>query len=824
MSRHASLLLVALLLAALPRLARADDPALDARLVVPGMTAATADGADADLRNPAGIGFVRGTAFDLDLLRAGNSTGTDAWSVGAHYVAGIPGLAAGLSLRWMRGAGIPNNRRATFTLAAGTDQLALGAAVRTWKGPAALNDKVSYDLGFTARPFSFLSLAATAQDFGSLAITPNYRVGLGLNFLDGRIVAGVDRVWSGKEDPFGGDGRLDIGLHLRVIDGLSLEGTVSQPLGAGSTRVLAGLTLDLAHLGVTGAMPATADRQGGDGAVRIRLSSARYRTLVAGRGMVELNLDDALSGPGFSLFKRGPSQPLVSLVRLLDQMRRDPDVTGVVLRTSGGKLSMASAEDLRQALLRLEHAGKQVAFYLDGCDDPTYYLASVADRVIAAPGAIMLVNGFAASATFYGELLGNLGVNAEYVRVGKYKDAPEEFTRQSMGDAQREVTGALLDDTFPRYLKAVSTGRKLKPADLKATLDRGVLDATAAKQAGLVDAIGYPDQLPTLLASGGHRVRLLGNYARRRYADRPWGGRPVVAVIPVDGFILQGDTPSGPLTLTKATGSDTVVDAVRRAANDPDVAAIILRIDSPGGDAHAADLMWRALSQANRKKPVIASMGSVAASGGYYVAAAARTIVAEPSTITGSIGIFATHFNLKRLYRHLGINVQTILRGKNADIMGTNHPWSDDERKQMQTFVDAGYHLFVSRVAAGRKMSDDAVDAVGRGRVWTGAQAKAHGLVDTLGSFADAVRLAKQDAGIPDDEVVNVAVFSGQTGPLAAFTGKGRPLAFLASVLGQRAPTVPPAVKAALKALGPMAWTLGEDRPLALMPLEVQVR
>jgi protease IV len=313
---------------------------------------------------------------------------------------------------------------------------------------------------------------------------------------------------------------------------------------------------------------------------------------------------------------------------------------------------------------------------------------------------------------------------------------------------------------FGRYVKRISDARHLDESKVKSLLDEGILKPGEAVQAGLIDGLVYPDQLEEEAGKLlGQKVTLrkvgTGVPAQR---DLRWGGRPRVAVVRVVGNIARGEGGRDPFGTVRVAGSDSIARRIREVADDPRVAAIVVRIDSPGGDGTASDLIWRELIRARKekRKPVIASMGDVAASGGYYVAAGADVIFAEPSTITGSIGVFIGHFDAAELLGKLGLKLETLKRGESADLFTPNRVLTERERATLTAWVRAFYDDFVSRVAEARGLSRDEVDRVAQGRVWTGAQALDRKLVDALGGLEDALAEAKRRAGLDPDEEVDL--------------------------------------------------------------------
>jgi len=363
-----------------------------------------------------------------------------------------------------------------------------------------------------------------------------------------------------------------------------------------------------------------------------------------------------------------------------------------------------------------------------------------------------MVNGPSASSVFLGEALRKLGVEVDVARVGKYKSAPEQLTRDDMSDAEREMLDAYLDSVFPRFLETVAAGRKMPVDKLREALDRGVLSAQQAKDAGLVDELLYPDELPDRLrALEGGSIDLERSFPEPVTFPRRWGTRPKIAVIGIEGMITSG--PSSPGLFDGPTaGAQTITESLQKALADDSIAAVVLRIDTGGGSSLASDLIWRAVRKVRERKPVVVSMGELAASGGYYVAAAADEILAEPATITGSIGVFAVKPSFGPLLDKLGINPVTLKRGRSADLFSLSRPWTEAELEAVQRTVDESYQLFLDRVAQGRNLDKARVDELGRGRIWSGASAVELGLVDALGGLSEAIARAKSRAGLAGRE------------------------------------------------------------------------
>ena len=418
------------------------------------------------------------------------------------------------------------------------------------------------------------------------------------------------------------------------------------------------------------------------------------------------------------------------------------------------------------------------------------------------------VSGLSAEVSFYKGTLDKLGVEAQFEGVGKYKNAPNQFTEAGFTAPHREQMEALVASLFDHYVGAVAEGRGLSPKDVEALIDRGPFHAPEAKEAGLVDELLYRDQVEDRIPAEG-RVSPAG-YVK---AGRGFGfdGRPKVALVYAVGEIVPGESQSSPFGGGMA-GSDTIIRGLRQAGQDDGVRAIVLRVDSPGGSGTASDAIWREVGLARRKKPVVVSMGDYAASGGYYIAMGADAIVAEPGTITGSIGVFSGKFSLRGLYGKLGVSQETVRRGKNATLFSSWEPWTEEERAKVRGLNVAFYETFVTKAAEGRKKTPQEIDAVAQGRVWTGEEALRVGLVDALGGLDAAVRVARERARIPKGQEVQIVVLPQKKGLLETLMER-QDEDVLTRALG-------PGASSFLR----WATALGDRGPIARVPFDLQVR
>jgi protease-4 len=366
---------------------------------------------------------------------------------------------------------------------------------------------------------------------------------------------------------------------------------------------------------------------------------------------------------------------------------------------------------------------------------------------------------------FFRGSLDKLGIYPDVYQIGKYKNAPDSFTRKEMSEGHREVVNAILDDLFNRFVNTVATTRHKSPDEVRAMIDNAPYSAPEAQKIGLIDGASYRDEVEKeLKARLGYKetdeLRLTRGEDYREVNEESLGLNKGerIAVIYGTGSIGSGKSENSPFG-SQSIGSDTMVKAIDDARKDDTIKAIVLRIDSPGGSSYASDVIWRAIELARQKKPVVVSMSDVAASGGYYIACNASKIVAEPSTYTGSIGIFAGKPVMKEFYNWLGITNEYVLRGKNAGLFRETEKFTPEEREKFFGIIKSTYYdEFVPKVAKGRGRDPEYIDSIGQGRVWTGAQARDKGLVDEIGGLDKAIEIAKQLAGIPADKGIKRVV------------------------------------------------------------------
>ncbi len=487
---------------------------------------------------------------------------------------------------------------------------------------------------------------------------------------------------------------------------------------------------------------------------------------IAANTVLSIDLTDALpdtagdGGLSQILFPSG-----MSLADTLDAIERagsDPRVKGIVARIGDSGMGLAQVQELRDAIAAFRAKGKHAIAYTDTFGElssgtRSYYLAAAFDEIWLQPMGTVGLTGLRAETPFFRGTLDMLGIVPDFEHREEYKDAANMMTETGMTGPEREELQALLQSIYGQIVQGIAADRKIEPDAVKALIDRAPLLVDDAMKSHLVDHVGDRDDA---IASFGKDADLLSldRYFAQLGPLHQKG--PTVALIYATGLMARGGGAENPLSQDSIMSSDQVTRAFHAAQTDPSVRAILFRIDSPGGSATAAETIWNAVRRAHEAgKPVIVSMGDVAGSGGYYIAAPADKIVAEPATLTGSIGVIAGKLVFGDTLKKVGGNWDSVQIGANAGLFSVMQGFSPVERERLNAVLDDIYANFKNRVAAGRKLSPDDVEAVAKGRVWSGEDAKTHGLVDALGGFATALDLAKQTAGIAADQDVNLKLY-----------------------------------------------------------------
>lgn len=444
--------------------------------------------------------------------------------------------------------------------------------------------------------------------------------------------------------------------------------------------------------------------------------------------------------------------------QLLKKAAADSRIKAVVIEPRGLSIGWAKLEELHADLLAFKKSGKPVYAFLRGAGGHEYYLATAADKIFMAPEDELDLKGLRAELVYVKGTLDKLGVSMEFEHVGKYKDAPDEFTKTGPSPETLEVTNEILDQYYGDLVNVIAQGRKKTAADVKALVDQGPFVAPNALAGGLVDELLYEDEmykrLKDQLKTDTKRIAAQ-DYSRASVPGAE--GKSRIALITADGDITRGGS-SDSVSDTGITDNG-MAKTLRAVEDDSSIKGAILRIDSPGGDAFASDDILHEVKMLSAKKPLLISMSDYAASGGYFMAMSGDPIVAYSNTLTGSIGVFFGRANLRGLYDKIGLKKEILSRGHFATIDSEDGPLTDEERAKLRKEIEQFYHAFVERVAAGRKRPYDQVAPLAEGRVWLGIQAKQNGLVDEIGGLDRALDMIKERAKIPASEKVTLVTF-----------------------------------------------------------------
>ena len=609
--------------------------------------------------------------------------------------------------------------------------------------------------------------------------------------------------------------RIDLGTSAILADAKALRGSVALALSWDLLTVRAGM-----HTGIS---------PGVDGfGLAARFSSARQGRVFWPRLVDAERLDLSTIGD-----ERG-------LIRTLERLERAEKAGArsiLLLDARGVKLGWAGAQELRNALIRVRNAGGHVFAYLEGSDLKDYYLASVAEQVFIHPAGELSTFGLSATTLYFKGALEKLGVQVEGLYINEYKSAHERFTRTGPSEPDRQQREAILDDTFAQILKDIAQARGLAQNQVRGLIDESPHGPEQALAQKLVDKIVHRDEVIESISSAlGTRVRF-ASFADTDPELQTWSTAPYTAVVLVEGTIIDGDSRTIPFLNLQFAGADTLIKQLRSLRADPMCKGIVLRVNSPGGSALASDLIWREVARTHdahektprKSPPIVVSMGDVAASGGYYVAMGARQIFAQPTTITGSIGVVSLHFDVSGLLAKLGISTSTFSRGKNADIASIYKPFSEDQRARMDASIRRVYDLFRRRVADGRKLTIERVDELGRGHVYSGSDAKDLKLVDEFGGLREALAAVRAKAGINPKADLELRVFPKQRRLVDILLEQVLPKpgdnGLLTRIQAQRdAKTqLPLALSAAIARLPLALLFLPPDEALALLPGMVEV-
>ena len=704
----------------------AETPKVQTQL--PSNSVAVSDDALATFFNPAGLGVGRG--FNLYYLRTYDNDpgGDDALFVST--------LKTGFSMEFANAEDDIDFAR--YTLSSGSR---LGRSLYWGTGYSWMNsdDDEDYDkfsswslgLMFRRRYFSF---GAIARDLNrprlrGQKLGRTYDFGLAFRPGTSRLTFSVDA--RKVEEIKGLD--FNYALELRPVNSVTLRANLNEDK---SFDIRFGINIGQASLGTYNRFDDNRNHQTGVGYLHLT-SELRTKRPTRRNIFIEVKTHE--------------------LENTLKIARRDPDVAGVLIRIGDNHYGVGRLQELRNIIIDFKSTGKKVIAYMHNCSTGNYMLASACDHIVLHPSGEIRLIGLRSEVSFYKGTLDKLGIRADLEHIGEYKSASDLFTRTNMSEAHREVQNSILDDLYDQVTQSIAVNRGWTQDKVKQLIDRGPFTAKQAHENKLVDRLAYRDELKKIakeVTGKNHRLVKANAYLRDKMYEYDWKvPLPRIAIIEANGMMVTGESFTDPFTGTQTMGATTIARAIRAVREDTSIKAVVLRIDSGGGFVIASDIIWRELILLKKVKPIVVSMADVAGSGGYYIAAPADVIVANPGTITGSIGVLGGKYSFKGLYDKIGIHKEIIKRGKHADFYTDYGDYPPEERVIVQEQIREIYDDFIGKVAQGRGMTKEEVDRLGRGRIWTGRQAKENGLVDQLGGLDLALSIARKKVGLENRKV-----------------------------------------------------------------------
>lgn len=701
----------------------------------------------------------------------------------------------------------------TWALALRTSRKsAFGFSLQTsFSEGAYANDLGGFSLGYSHRPWDAIAYSLAVHDInaprnGYTQLERSWNGGVSVRPLGTRgLELALESSYVEDDDLW--TPRVVLGIDVPYVGRLRGDVAVSDPTRESSRAWLAsgGLSFYLNHMGGSSELAGgivTGDGLGRDGSINPHTSFAT-------RGFREpVGLDPERYAVRIRVENTPSGRAHIGFLRQLWSLAEEPNVDAVVfdLKSSPAD-SLARLQELRDAVFHLRRHGKRTSCHLEDGSGGAMFFCAATNRTYVNPAGGLRFAGLRSQHLYFARLLEKLGIRAEFVRIGEHKSAPEQLTERRSTEVSRADKVDLIQQYERHFTEALALGRNLSVATVRERLARGPFIAREAKEAGLVDELAFDDEIEKKLKELTGRDTPLKLDRRVRTAPKDFGNSGYVAVIHIDGDIIDGRSRSIPFFGMNVTGSYTIADTLKAVRENQEIKAVVLRVESPGGSSMASDVIWRQVQLTAKVKPTVVSMGTVAASGGYYVAAPAARVFANPLSITGSIGVFYAKADVSQLLDRIGIDVEVYKTQPHADAESFFRPLSPEERQGLGVKVDQFYQLFLERVAEGRKLTKQQVDAVGQGRVWTGEQALQHGLVDELGGLRQALAYARAQAGLPESApIIELPVIEQSL--LARLVGIG---GLQQSLLD--AP-MPEGLTKTLRALGPFVIHPG-DKPLA---------
>ncbi|MBN1271817.1 MAG: signal peptide peptidase SppA [Candidatus Aminicenantes bacterium] len=456
----------------------------------------------------------------------------------------------------------------------------------------------------------------------------------------------------------------------------------------------------------------------------------------------------------------------------IQKAKHDSRIKGIILKQGYLVCDWAKVNEIREAVLDFRKSGKKVLSYIEEAPDfdKEYYLATACDRIILHPMGWIGINGISAEIPFLKKTLEKLGIEGEFIEIKEYKTAYHMFTKEGFTPAHKRMMTSIYRERFEQYISTVAEARNLDKARVEELINHGFFQGEKAINTGLVDDLLYEDEMWDNLKEEGLPFRKIAHsqYTKVKVSTSGFNQGKKIALIYGMGPILTGEG------ISEAMGSATICRWLRKARKDSSIAAIVFRVDSPGGSSVGSDIIWREVFLAKKEKPVVVSMSDMAGSGGYWIAMPAHRIIAHPQTLTGSIGVLSGKFNMSGLYQKIGVTFENLNYGDKAGIYSSNRGFTDEEKQMLEKEMLWVYDKFLTKAAEGRHMTKEEVDKIGKGRVWTGAQAKEIGLIDDTGGILKAFQTAKELAGIPQNESVNLEVWPKTVSFFASLFGGGQ--------------------------------------------------
>lgn len=739
------------------------------RILSPGRSVAGEDSAEALVLNPANLGYLPGPELRWTGVRCPETRRVACGHAVDLATPLLWGLSTGLRLDYVmppggpQGAGFPYNGIDYTWLTWGlgyrlSPRLSIGASLQwSYSSNPYTNDLFGISAGLSYRPNTHFGFALVAHDFNGPSLQPLPPNGYPV--LDRTYVAGMAFRPTGTR-------AAELGVEVRYFDGADQwrpRGVLGFDVpGVGRIRgdvEMAELGSD-ARRGVLATVGAeiyfNAFSAGGGalfGSALGRESAiGQYATAAITGYQSPVGVPRSEKAVYVRLESTPGTRSHVRLLRRLWKMAEDKEIVAVtmVIRSEPAT-SYAHAEELADAFRVLRARGKKVICSFEDAGAKALYACASANRIVVNPAGGIRYSGIKTTHIYLAGLLSKIGVKAEFVRIGAHKTAPEQFMNEHASDVARADQEDLLRQHEAVFARNMALYRNIPEDRFRAISAKGPFVASEARDAKLVDGYAFDDELERVTRDVVGRKVSYQKYSDEKVAPKYFGPRGRVAILYIDGDMVDGRSRTIPLVDMKLVGSYTIAETVKRLREDAGVKAVVLRVETPGGSSMAADVMWRELKKLGEKKPLIVSMGSIAASGGYYVSAPAKTIFALPLTITGSIGIFYGKADLSGLLSKLGVNVEVRKTTERADAESLFRGFTPDERFELERKVRQFYDVFLDRVAQGRRMTKDEVDAVGQGRVWAGQQALDRRLVDRMGGLRHALEAARQAANLPED-------------------------------------------------------------------------